>query len=68
MIDQLLDTIKEEVDNYLKVKMKNNKEQYIKLVPVVDQDGKPAVVEKSTCPTASTRNITTARFNITINR
>jgi hypothetical protein len=51
MIDQLLDTIKEEVDNYLKVKMKNNKEQYIKLVPVVDQDGKPAVVENSICMT-----------------
>jgi hypothetical protein len=49
MIENLLETIKEQVDTYLKVKMKNNKEQYIKLVPVVDQDGKPSVVENSIC-------------------
>ncbi len=49
MIDNLLETIKDEVDTYLKVRMRNNKEQYIKLVPVVDQDGKPSVAENAIC-------------------
>lgn len=48
MIDELLDIIKEEADTFLKLKMKDtSQEQYVKLVPIVDQDGKPAVVENS---------------------
>jgi len=51
MIDELLDIIKEEADTFLKLKMKDTQEQYVKLVPIVDQDGKPAVVENSICMT-----------------
>ncbi|MCP5049028.1 MAG: DUF4255 domain-containing protein [bacterium] len=49
MIDDVLDIIKEEIDTFLKLKMRDNQEQYIKLVPVVDMDGKSSVSENSVC-------------------
>ncbi len=49
MIDNVLDIIKEEVDTFLKLKMKDSREQYIHLVPVIDQDGKSAVSENTIC-------------------
>ncbi len=47
MIDEVLEVIRGEIDTFLKLKMKEGHEQYIKLVPVVDQDGKPALNENS---------------------
>lgn len=49
MIDNVLDVIKEEIDTFMKLKMKDNREQYIHLVPVLDQDGKPSVTENTIC-------------------
>lgn len=49
MIDNLLEAIKEEVDTYLKLKMRDNREAYIHLVPVIDQDGKSSVAENTVC-------------------
>jgi hypothetical protein len=49
MIDSVLDVIKEEVDTFMKLKMKDTREQYIQLVPVIDQEGKPSVTENTIC-------------------
>ena len=49
MIDTVLDVIKEEIDTYLKLKMKDSREQYIHLVPVIDQDGKSSISENTIC-------------------
>lgn len=49
MIDELLEIIKNEVDTFLKLKMKEGQEQYIKLAPIVDQDGKPSLNENAIC-------------------
>ncbi len=49
MIDNVLDVIKEEVDTFVKLKMKDSREQYIQLVPVIDQDGKSSVTENTIC-------------------
>ena len=49
MIDNVLDVIKEEIDNFMKLKMKESREQFIHLVPVVDQEGKSAVSENTVC-------------------
>ncbi|MCP5108602.1 MAG: DUF4255 domain-containing protein [bacterium] len=49
MIDNVLDVIKEEVDSFMKLKMKDTREQYIQLVPVIDQEGKPSVSENTIC-------------------
>lgn len=49
MIDNVLDVIKEEVDTFLKLKMKDTKGQFIHLAPVVDQDGKSSLSENTIC-------------------
>jgi len=49
MIDNVLDVIKEEIDTFMKLKMKDSREQYIHLVPVLDQDGKSSVSENTVC-------------------
>lgn len=51
MLDDVLDVIKEEVDGFLKLKMRDSQEQYVKLVPVVDLEGKPSVTENTVCMT-----------------
>ncbi|MCP5053908.1 MAG: DUF4255 domain-containing protein, partial [bacterium] len=47
MIDEVLEVIKEEVDTFLKLKIGSNQGQSLKLVPVVDLEGKPAVDENT---------------------
>lgn len=49
MIDNVMDVIREEVDTFMKLKMKDSREQYIQLVPVIDQDGKSSVTENTIC-------------------
>ena len=51
MIDNVMDVIKEEVDTFMKLKMRDAKEQYIHLMPVIDQDGKPSISENTICMT-----------------
>jgi hypothetical protein len=51
MIDNVMEVIKEEVDTFLKLKMRDAKEQYIHLVPVIDQEGKSSVSENTICMT-----------------
>ncbi len=47
MIDEVLDIIKDEVDGFLKLKMKDSGQQYVHLVPVVDLSGKPSINENT---------------------
>jgi len=49
MIDNVMEVIKDEVDTFLKLKMRDTKEQYIHLVPVIDQEGKPSISENTIC-------------------
>jgi Pvc16 N-terminal domain len=49
MIGNVLEIIKEEVETFLKLKIQDNQEQYVKLVPVVDMEGKAAVTENAMC-------------------
>lgn len=49
MIDNVLDVIKEEIDTFMKLKMKDTREQYIHLAPVIDQEGKPSLSENTIC-------------------
>lgn len=51
MIDSVLDVIKEEVDTFMKLKMRDTREQYIHLVPLMDQEGKSSVSENTICMT-----------------
>ncbi len=37
MIDNLLEVIKSEVDTFMRLKMRDTREQYVHLVPVIDQ-------------------------------
>lgn len=47
MIDEILDIIKDEVDAFLKLKMKDSRQQYVHLAPLVDLNGKPAMNENA---------------------
>jgi hypothetical protein len=49
MIDEVMDIIKDEADSFLKLKMKDSRQQYVQLVPVVDLGGKPSVSENAIC-------------------
>jgi hypothetical protein len=49
MIDNVLEVIKEEVDTFMKLKMKDSREQYIHLAPVIDQEGKSSLSENTIC-------------------
>ena len=49
MIDNVLEIIKEEVDISLKLKMNDNRHQYVHLAPVVNMEGKPAITENTIC-------------------
>ena len=49
MIDNVLEVIKEEVNTFFRLKMRDTKEQYIHLVPVIDQEGKSSVNENTIC-------------------
>jgi len=51
MIDNVLEVIKSEIDTFFKLKMRDTKEQYIHLVPVIDQEGKSSVSENTICMT-----------------
>ncbi len=46
-----MDVIKEEVNTFLKLKIRDTKEQYIHLVPVIDQEGKSSISENTICMT-----------------
>lgn len=47
MIDNILDVIREELDTFMKLKMGDDREQYVQLVPVVDMEGKAPVTENT---------------------
>ncbi len=51
MIEEVLDIIREEADNYLKLRLKEGHEQYVVLAPIVDHEGKPSVTDNSVCMT-----------------
>ncbi len=51
MIDEILDIIKNEVDTFLKLKIRDNQHQYVYLAPVVDLNGKPSLNENAICMT-----------------
>ncbi len=49
MIDDVLETIKNEIDTFIRLKMKDNRQEYVQLVPVVDLGGKPSLNENTLC-------------------
>jgi hypothetical protein len=49
MIETVLDVIKNEIDTFMKLKMKDTREQYIHLAPVIDQEGKSSTNENTIC-------------------
>ncbi len=49
MIEEVLGVIKDDLDTFLRLKMKEGQEQYVKLAPIVDQEGKPSLNENSIC-------------------
>jgi hypothetical protein len=51
MIDNVMEVIKDEVDTFMKLKMRDTKGEYIHLVPVIDQEGKSSVSENTVCMT-----------------
>jgi len=51
MIDNVMEVIKDEVDTFMKLKMRDTKGEYIHLVPVIDQEGKSSVNENTVCMT-----------------
>ncbi len=49
MLNEILTIIKEDVDNFLKLKIRDNQEHYVKLVPVADSNDSASVSGNIVC-------------------
>jgi hypothetical protein len=49
MIEEVLEVIKEDLDTFLRLKMKEGQEKYVKLAPLIDQEGKSSLNENAIC-------------------